>query len=151
MKRISLFLAFLYLSTAYCFSQPQTIEFNAAMHGIEFKGKPSSWTTHVNITMYVGGGSFSTPGGVVSTPGYWSNPGFNYASKSGQGETYFKTFLKKESLDFIPSTNIDTKYDKIDHAEDILKDVIAAEMAFDFNQKTYLFYSNKKTKKFIIE
>ncbi len=101
--------------------------------------------------MYMGGGSVSTPGGTVSLPGYWTSGGAGYASKSGKIETYFKTVLQKENLEFVPSTDLYTSYDNVDELEDQLKDSADAEYAFDFNNKTYLFYWLKKSKKFMIE
>lgn len=97
------------------------------------------------------GGSVGTPGGMVSMPGYWSSMPGGYASKYGQAETYFKTILNKETLEFIPEKNISTKYDKVDDAEDQLSDSMFARTAFDFNGKTYLFYWDKVQKKFMIE
>ncbi|MBS1597782.1 MAG: hypothetical protein JST75_06130 [Bacteroidetes bacterium] len=93
----------------------------------------------------------NAPSGPVSVP-TWTDSGPTYrSSKIGETETYFKTVLDKSSLEFLPSNDLQTKYDKIDLAKDDIKDIMAAESVFDFNQKTFLFYLDKKQKKFFIE
>jgi len=104
------------------------------------------------------GGGF-TPFGKASAAGLPSNQ-FTYFYTAGptyrrevvgEIETYFKTIFKSGFSEFVPSTDIETKYDKVDHAIDKLKDVIVSEAAFEFNQRTCLFYLDKKKKKFVIE
>jgi hypothetical protein len=61
------------------------------------------------------------------------------------------TVLKRDDLEFVPDMSIRTKYDRLDVAADLLKDVRAAETNFDMDGKTYYFYWDKKAKKLMIE
>jgi hypothetical protein len=74
-----------------------------------------------------------------------------YLTISNQVQNYLTTILKKQTLEFIPDTELQTKYDKIDAVEDRSKDFQAAGTAFDFNGKTYFLYWHKKIKKFMLE
>lgn len=102
------------------------------------------------VMMPTGGGSFSTPGGVVTTPTtymYVATPGLN---NQGSGvSTIFKAFVDADTYKKVENAEHRSLQDKLEVYEELLRRLsvnVGAKTFFQSNDKAYMVYEDKDEK-----
>jgi hypothetical protein len=99
--------------------------------------------------MPTGGGSISTPGGMVSLPTSWNYVGGGFYSHGDGISTYFKSFLNANTFEKIERTDEVSLQDQIDKYEEALLKTnvrIGAKTIYKVSDKAFLAYLDQKDK-----